>query len=34
MTRIKVPGLIAQFGRTLDRDKQKELFNILKKYSP
>lgn len=22
MTRIKVPGLIAQFGRTLDRDKR------------
>ena len=24
MTRIKVPGLIAQFGRTLDRDKRSD----------
>ncbi len=34
LTRIKVPPLIAQFSRALDKNQTNVLFRLLKKYSP
>lgn len=34
LTRIKVPALIAQFSRALDKNQTNVLFRLLKKYSP
>ena len=34
MTRIKVPPLIAQFSKALDKNQTNVLFRLLKKYSP
>eukprot|EP00178_Gracilaria_changii_P015242 TRINITY_DN42710_c0_g1_i1.p1 TRINITY_DN42710_c0_g1~~TRINITY_DN42710_c0_g1_i1.p1 ORF type:complete len:106 (-),score=4.34 TRINITY_DN42710_c0_g1_i1:6-323(-) len=34
MTRIKIPPVIAQFGRGLDKNQTNVLFRLLKKYSP
>lgn len=34
LTRIKVPSVIAQFSRALDKNQTNVLFRLLKKYSP
>jgi large subunit ribosomal protein L7Ae len=34
LTRIKVPPLIAQFQKALDKNQTSVLFRLLKKYSP
>jgi large subunit ribosomal protein L7Ae len=34
LTRIKVPSVIAQFTRALDKNQTNVLFRLLKKYSP
>ena len=34
LTRIKVPPIIAQFQRALDKNQTNVLFRLLKKYSP
>ena len=34
LTRIKVPPLIAQFSKGLDKNQTNILFRLLKKYSP
>lgn len=34
MSRIKVPPVIAQFSRALDKNQANVLFRLLKKYSP
>lgn len=34
LSRIKVPPVIAQFSRALDKNQANVLFRLLKKYSP
>ena len=34
LTRIKIPPVIAQFSRSLDKNQANVLFKLLKKYSP
>jgi large subunit ribosomal protein L7Ae len=34
LTRIKIPSLIAQFQKTIDKIQTNVLFKLLKKYSP
>lgn len=34
LTRIKIPPVIAQFSRALDKNQANVLFKLLKKYSP
>lgn len=34
LTRIKVPAIIAQFQRSLDKNQTNVLFRLLKKYTP